>query len=504
VAVAALLLALPACISVPFDYPREASSASPPGNDTPMGEDALRWQGEHGENSGFLALAQGVEGLGARLKMIELAGATIDAQYFLIKPDRAGALFAGKLLLAADRGVKVRLLLDDIFTEAPDGAMALLNTHPNIEVRLFNPMSRKSFKYWNYLLDFKRANRRMHNKSFTVDGSLSIVGGRNIAEEYFDLNDKVLFDDYEVLTIGPVVEQISAGFDEFWNNDLAVPMEAFGIEVDATDLRRWRDKMQNTINNSEQGIYGTAVNTALVQDILNDRLQPLVAPGTLITDSPEKLKSAIGDRDQATLATEIGRRFRAAESEIVIITPYFVPLKQGLEALTRLLDRGVRVIVITNSLASNNHTAVHSGYARYRKPLLLAGAELYEIKADAVTDAPHREVNPKTVTLHTKATIVDRKTVFIGSLNFDPRSVDINTEMGLFIDSEEAGIGLYRSVEASLALTTYRLSLDDKGNLQWNYSLEGQTQILDREPLASFGRRFMAGCYGLLPLENQL
>lgn len=212
IALLACALLLQACISVPFDYPKEASTAQPPRQDTQLGASALSWSEEHGGKSGFVGLGNGMEALGARLKMMELAESTIDAQYFLIKPDRAGGLFIGKLLLAADRGVRVRLLLDDIFTTAPDSAMALLNTHPNVQVRLFNPMSRQSFKYWNYALDFRRANRRMHNKSFTVDNALTIVGGRNIAEEYFELNANVQFDDYEVMAAGPVVAEVSQGF----------------------------------------------------------------------------------------------------------------------------------------------------------------------------------------------------------------------------------------------------------------------------------------------------
>ena len=503
-ALAAIALVLQACISVPFDYPRQSSHAAPASAETSLGAEALEWRKEHGENSGFIGLSYGMEALGARLKMMEMAERSIDAQYFLIKPDRAGSLFAGKLLLAADRGVQVRLLLDDIFTTAPDSDMALLNTHPNIQVRLFNPMSRQSFKYWNYLLDFKRANRRMHNKSFTVDNAMSIVGGRNIAEEYFELNQKVQFDDYEVLTVGPVVDEISDGFDQFWNSELSVPMEAFEIGVDDQDLEVWREQIQAEVRDSETGIYAQATNAPLLLDILEDRVQPVVAPAVLITDSPEKLQTAVGTEATATLAVEIARRFRAAESEIIIITPYFVPGKRGVQTIEELIGRGVRVVVVTNSLASTNHVAVHSGYARYRKQLLRAGAELFEIKADAVTATPGAATNPDTLTLHSKATIVDRSTIFIGSLNFDPRSIDINTEMGLFIESGKTGGQFFEMVRDSLSEVCYRVTLDDSGDLEWTHEANSEAEILTKEPLSSFGRRFTAGFYGLLPIENQL
>src|SRR5210317_1516352 len=228
-------LALAGCASVPFDYPKIESYSPAPDPNTVMGNAAAQWQQENGEQSGFISLTSGIDALGARLRMMAAAQNTIDAQYFILKNDRAGALFVGKMLLAADRGVKVRLLIDDIFSPGIDRQLTLLDSHPNIEVRMFNPVSRNSLRYWAYLLDFGRANRRMHNKSFTVDGSMSIVGGRNIGEEYFELTQDVLFDDYEVFVLGPVVKEIGAGFDEFWNSQLAVPVAAFRARIDPAE-----------------------------------------------------------------------------------------------------------------------------------------------------------------------------------------------------------------------------------------------------------------------------
>lgn len=203
------------CVSAPLQHPKDSSQYIPASADTVLGADALQWQQENGNASEFLGLRNGTEALGARLHMMEVAEASIDAQYFLIKPDRAGSLFAEKMLEAADRGVRVRFLVYDIFTPKLDRELSVFNSHPNIQVRLFNPIGNRSFKYVNYLLDFKRANRRMHNKSFTVDGAISIVGGRNIADEYFELQQDVLFDDFEVLAMGSVVEEIGTGFDLF-------------------------------------------------------------------------------------------------------------------------------------------------------------------------------------------------------------------------------------------------------------------------------------------------
>lgn len=498
------LLILVGCVSIPSDYPRQFSEAPAVSANTGLGQLALEWKLEHGDDSGFLGMPSGIEALGARLRMMEQAQHSIDAQYFLLKPDQAGALFVGEMLLAADRGVKVRFLIDDIFTPGLDRELTLLSSHPHIAVRLFNPMGNRYFKYGNYLLDFQRANRRMHNKSFTVDSALSIVGGRNIAEEYFELQDKVIFDDYEVMAIGPVVTEVGSAFDQFWNSELAIPIEAFGVDVQKQDLDLWRQTIQQRADDSAQGAYSKAVNSSLVLDLMDDKVEAVPARAIVVTDSPEKLQAAVGDQALAELALELDRRFNQAQKEIVIITPYFVPRITGVEVIENLLARDIRVVIITNSLASTNHTAVHSGYARYRKRLIQAGAELYEIKADEVGDQDGVERGPEMLTLHTKAAIIDRNTVFVGSLNFDPRSMDINSEMGLFISSDPVGLEFYDMVADSVSGVTYKVIVNEQDQLRWVYDHAGKREVLDKEPLTSWGRRFMASFYGVLPIEGQL
>lgn len=498
------MFALAGCVSVPFDYPKSPSNARIPDSGTELGRLHGKWARAHGGDSGFIGLPNGIEALGARLRMMEAAQSTIDAQYFIVKKDRAGALFTGKMLLAADRGVRVRLLIDDIFTPDADELLTLLDSHPNIEVRLFNPVSRQGLKYWGFLFDFNRANRRMHNKSFTVDNTLSIVGGRNIGEEYFEIKPDVKFDDYEVLAIGPVVEQVSAGFDAFWNSELSVPMAAFGLDVDTDDLDRLRAYIAEQSEAGSRGIYAQAVNSTLLRDIEEARINPVTAPSTLVTDSPDKLTGDVGDTNLATLATEIGRRFRAAEEEIIIVTPYFVPQESGARLLEEILARGVRIVIVTNSLGSTNHIPVHSGYARYRKRLLRAGAEFYEIRADGVggeTEWGHRA---ERVTLHSKATVIDGSTIFIGSLNFDPRSILLNSEMGLFIESPEIGSRFRQVLIKELGPVTFRVELTNDGDLRWTYEHEGEKEVFDREPLASWGRRALVPFFRLLPIEDQL
>lgn len=499
-----LLLLLSGCASAPFDYPKTPSHVVPASSHTRMGEFAVQWSQEHGDNSGFVALRSGNDALGARLRLIEAAQQTIDAQYFLLKNDEAGGLFVGKLLEAADRGVRVRLLIDDIFTPGLDSELSLFNHHPNVEVRMFNPLSRQGLKYVNMMWDFGRANRRMHNKSFTVDGSVSIIGGRNIADEYFEIKPEVEFDDFELLALGSVVGEIAAVFDLFWNNDMAVPMEAFDADYDPQELEQWRRVMNAVVAGAVDTVYARALESPLLRDISEGRVEPMVAPAYVVTDDPEKLVQAVGAEEHQSLAQELGRWFDRSQREIIIITPYFVPGKQGVETITEWLKRGVRVVVVTNSLASTNHVPVHSGYARYRKQLLQAGAELYEVKADAVLDKGELGTSADSRTLHTKAVVFDRAVLFIGSLNFDPRSIDINTEMGVFIESVPAADGLAKSVMEDVVDSTYWVELDDRQNLVWNYRGVEPEQQLEKEPNTSWWRRFVAGFYGILPIEGQL
>jgi putative cardiolipin synthase len=499
-----LLLAASACTSVPFDYPKMASHAQARDPNAPIARAALDWEAEHGDLSGFIGLPHGIDALGARLRMMEVAQHSIDAQYFILKKDRAGALFVGNMLLAADRGVRVRLLIDDVFTSGIDRELTLLNAHPDIEVRIFNPLSRNSLKHWAFLLDFRRVNRRMHNKSFTVDSAASIVGGRNIGEEYFELKQDVMFDDYELFIMGAAVRDISASFDQFWNSVLAVPVEAFGVEVDFQELDTWREQMRVRATESKTGIYSQAVKSSLLRDIRDQRIRPVPAPATVVSDSPDKLLYDVGDTDATRLLLEKRDRFLAADREIIIFTPYYIPREGGVEFLRKLHQRGVRVVIVTNSLASTNHVAVHGHYAKYRKRLLEAGAELWEIRAVLDLDETGWGHTPERVTLHSKATFVDRDTVFVGSLNFDPRSVFINTEMGVFIESAEIGGPYTEKTLAILPQVAYRVTLDERGALLWTFDGGVEREVWRKEPQASLGRRLRAGLYRLLPIEDQL
>ena len=504
-----LLTLLAGCGTVPFDFPKGDSRALVPSDTTRLGQAVAERSKGRANESGFYALTDGLEALGARLRLIEHADHTIDAQYFIFKGDLAGSLFAGKLLRAADRGVRVRFLIDDIYISGLDPELALLNSHPNIEIRLFNPISRQGVWLFNFLGDFRRANRRMHNKSFTVDNVVTIVGSRNIADEYFQIRSDIEFADFDVIGIGPVASMVSETFELFWNSDRAVPMEAFGKKVDVADLDEIRRHMAQDIERAEDSVYGRAVNRPFIDDLVQEKIAPVVASTKVVTDRPDKIENPIGAGQHQALASELRRVVSEAEHEVIFLTPYFVPRNRGVAFLRDIRSKGVRVVVITNSLASTNVIAVHSGYAPYRKVLLEEGVELYEVKTDAaVANGTAEPGAPDRLTLHTKAVVIDRQLLFVGSLNLDPRSIDINTEMGLFLDSADIATQFAQQVEDDLPLFTYRLVLSDNSPdhspLEWHYAGKSEVSIEKWEPEAGFWRNFKADLFRLLPLEDQL
>lgn len=486
------------CATAPFDYPRESSEAIDPNEDSILRTRAQAWLAANPGPSGFYPLIRGSEGLGARLRLIEQAEKTIDAQYFLMKGDDAGKVFAGSLLAAADRGVRVRFLLDDVFTTVKDKGLELIDAHPNIEVRLYNPISRVGLKGLNFLLDFRRANRRMHNKSFTVDNQVSIVGGRNIADEYFDLNPKGEFMDFDVIALGPIAADVSIEFDRYWNHERSLPIKAFKSKFTEQDLQKARDEISDEMNSLEQSVYREAIETELITALVGGKQNLYSATAEVITDDPDKLVSKISEENMI-LVQELAKAIREAEEEVIAVTPYLVPGKDGIEFWRSITAKGVRVLMVTNSLASNNHKAVHSGYAHYRKKLLNAGVELYEARANAADVASAGTSDAETLTLHTKAMLIDGKRLFVGSLNQDARSREINSEMGLLIDSPEMGEQLSSRFLAALPELAYRVDRDERGRLQWRGQIDGVEVVETKEPLTSWWLRFKAFLLKIVP-----
>jgi putative cardiolipin synthase len=499
-----LQLAIAGCVSMPLDYPKEPSRALTDTADTYLAGESAKWRDGQLQGNGFYSLIEGKDAFGARLVLMSEAEKSIDAQYFLMKPDNAGLVFTEKLMKAADRGVRVRLLLDDVFTTVDDSYFSYMNAHPNIEVRIFNPISRKGLYWLNYVGQFSLANRRMHNKSFIIDNQAAIVGGRNIAVEYFQLETTGEFIDFDMFVAGPIVKDISDSFDIYWNNELAVPMEALSDKPDQKQPQQEAETVRLLMEKAGNSIYADAMNTQLMRQFSANELDPYMAKARVIVDDPGKLRAEISEEHQV-LATEIAKVLNDSTQEIIIITPYLIPGKSGIEFFRRLRDKGVRIVVLTNSLASNNHAAVHSAYSSYRKDLLEAGVELWEARANAVeiTVEPDSTTLKNPLTLHTKGILIDRRQIFVGSLNLDPRSIDINTEMGLLIESEELVSEIVDDVLISMPRIAYRLQLDDSGKISWHANIDGREVIETKEPLTSGWQRFTAWLLRIMP-EQQL
>jgi cardiolipin synthase C len=465
---------------------------------------------QHPEKSGVRLLTHGLDALSARLAIADTAEATLDVQYYIWKPDETGHLLADRLVRAADRGVKVRLLLDDVGTAASDDLLLALNTHSNIEIRLFNPISNRLFRRFSALADFQRVNRRMHNKSFTADRSITIVGGRNIGDHYFSSGEEREYVDLDVIAAGPVAAEVTAMFDLYWSAPTTFPIYALNRkEISAEKAAAIESQLR-----SEAGQIAASPRFTALANI--NRRSPALSwgPVKLLYDLPEKVM-----RDRKDTAAHLLPQLREvsarAQKEIFVISPYFVPGDTGVEFFRSRREQGNRVIILANSLASNDVTPVHVGYSRYRKPLLRAGVELYELKPTiqvraAAQDKSRRDHSAGSG-LHAKAFIFDRTTLFVTSFNLDPRSASLNTEMGLLIEIPELAASFAEALEKNLPETTYRVEFvpgpgpcKECGSLVWIGHENGVGTRYTNEPETTFARRLLVSGLSLLPIEDQL
>ena len=502
-----LLFSAAGCATIDYDYPRQESRYLPDTSDTYFGnliEPAVAMHPP--DHSGFYPMNDGVDALTARLLLAEKAEKSIDVQYYLIKNDIVGRVFVYTLLKAADRGVRVRLLVDDMFTSGYDAGLAALNSHPNFEIRIFNPFHRGAAgRAQSALTGFGRINRRMHNKSFTVDNQITIIGGRNIADEYFGAREDAKFGDLDVMGIGPVVQDVSNMFDTYWNHEAALPVPAFVKELDDPEaaLNELRERLARSMDEIKDSKYAEAVAVKYLEYLQPGKRLFEWAPYELVVDSPDKGVKAKAEEAES-ITTPLIESIRSAERELIIISPYFVPLKSGVEGLAGLEKRGVEVTVVTNSLAANNQFTVHGGYAPSRKPLLEAGIEIYEVRPDAdVAGTEFIDASGGKATLHTKAFVVDDKEVFIGSFNFDPRSADLNTELGVIIRDSELALIYAVLIDEALRDQAFEVFLNEDGKVRWRGYRHGEEIIYDKEPETTWGQRFSAWFARILP-KSQL
>ena len=492
------------CASVPKDYPRPPSTAFLDHASTAIGAYFERAAAAHPGQSGFAILPDGARAFTARIAMTELAEKTLDLQYFIWDADTTGRILAERVARAADRGVRVRILVDDLNLKGRDAAIAALDGHPNIEIRLFNPFAHRSAHLLDFIADFDRVNHRMHNKLFVMDNAVVIVGGRNIGNHYFEVHQQVNFRDMDVVAGGPVVRETSSVFDHFWNSDWAVPIRAI-VDQPATEA-----DLQAAVQTSREQIAQEPYPYPLDQDVagLKSKLtaifdQFIWAPGHMIFDDPNEI---IRYGRTTTMTESFYRRIERLNSELLIEVPYLVVRKPGLEAVKRLRDRGVRIRVLTNSLASNDVLAAHAGHAEHRDELVAAGVELYELRSEpAVKKRTFSLSGSGRSTLHAKVMVFDRKDVFIGSLNLDPRSGDINTEAGLYIESPELAAQVIAYMDEGVLLEdAYQLLLDGDGNLYWVTETDGKIERYDHDPNSTAWQRAKVRFIRMLPVMNQL
>ena len=499
-ALVAIVATITGCASVDFDYPKEESRVIQGTEDTHLGRLVADDVAGHPGQAGFYSILDGIDSLSLRLLMAKRAEKTIDAQYFLIYNDFVGNAFANALLQAANRGVRVRFLLDDILSAGLDPGLATLDSHPNIEVRIFSPLAYRSARALN-IGQYDRMTRRMHNKSFTVDNQITLIGGRNIAGEYFDARDDEKFLDIDVLGIGPIVPDVSGMFDTYWNHRAAVPILALADAPEDADerLADLDDKVDKMLGEAGAEKYGESVRATALKYVETNTEVFTWSDYDLVYDSPDKSsKDTVNEDDGIT--RQMAESLGSIDEELFISTPYFVLTKEDIEWFGNLRARGVEVTVLTNSLASNNHTSVHSKYYPTRKTLLEMGVNLYEQRA--AMDRPIDEkVEEEDIlsTLHAKAFAVDRRSLFIGSFNWNQRSMNRDTESGVIIHSPAMAAEFVDVVRAWMTEVSFKLSLDESNNIVWTIVENGEEVSTDKEPQTGAWKRFSAWFLRIVP-----
>jgi len=507
------LLVISGCATLPKDFDRPESYALTDTENTALGKIRAEERAAYPGKSGFHLLGNGLDAFVARAVLSRYAERSIDVQYYLYHNDLVGKLFTDLLLKAADRGVRVRLLVDDMDLSGRDLGVAAMDSHPNIEVRIFNPFSRNVGRTSQFVTRMGSVTRRMHNKTFTVDNQASILGGRNIGNEYFDADPELEFADLDVIAIGPVVKKVSSVFDQYWNSELAYPASVLlkGNPPASEKVEEFRGKLDKYVADQIDSEYFQALrHSDLANKLREKQVEFRWGDAEVVFDQPEKLVHDLSET-QYNLSPMLKPYFEGVEKELIIFSPYFVPGKPGTAFLTQLAQSGVRVRILTNSLASNDVGLVHAGYMKYRKDLLRGGVELYELNKK-LTRKQRKEKKGKggssKASLHAKSFVFDRKQVFIGSLNLDPRALQHNTEIGIIVKVPELAEKMAKWFEENIEQLAFRLELkkDENGTEQllWHGVVDGKEHTFDVDPYAGFWRRFGIGVMSILPIESQL
>ncbi|ADE14879.1 phospholipase D/Transphosphatidylase [Nitrosococcus halophilus Nc 4] len=457
----------------------------------------------HPGKSGIYPLPNAHDAFAARALLAQAAERTLDVQYYIWRKDMTGTLLFEALHAAANRGVRVRLLLDDNNTSGLDTMLAALDSHPHIEVRLFNPFVIRKPRLLGYLTDFSRLNRRMHNKSFTADNQATIIGGRNIGDEYFGATEGVLFVDLDVMAVGPVVTEVSKDFDRYWASASSYPIARLLPPADPAMLAEIAAAAPLIEQDPAAAAYtSTLRHSSFVRDLIEGKLPLEWAAVRMISDDPAKgLGLAAPD---TLLPYKLEKIIGKPKTDMELVSAYFVPTAAGVDWFTALTGRDVRVKVLTNSFEATDVAIVHAGYAKRRRALLKAGITLYELRRLSPERGASKSAGPigsSASSLHAKTFSVDQHCVFIGSFNFDPRSAKLNTELGFVIDSPVLAQQIKAALDSSVPASAYEVHLSDTGQLYWIEHQKRKRVRHNTEPGTSFWQRAGIRFLSWLPIE---
>lgn len=452
--------------------------------------------------SGVYALRDARDAFASRYLLAAAAERTLDVQYYIWRNDLSGTLLMKALVDAADRGVRVRLLLDDNNTAGLDAAVAAVDAHPRIEVRLFNPFAVRRPRALGYVTAFPRLNRRMHNKSFTADNQVTIVGGRNVGDEYFGATEGVLFADLDVIAAGPVVQDVSRDFDRYWASESSYPADRLLDAPAEAEIATVAAAAKEVERDPAAVAYMEALRRSpFVKELTAGTLPLEWTAVRLISDPPSKVLDR-ADRDEL-LMQKFAAIFGTPRTTVDLVSPYFVPGRTGTSLFSGWARRGVRVRVLTNSLEATDVALVHAGYRKRREDLLEAGVALYELRARG-TPATRGAFGSSGSSLHAKTFAVDGSRVFIGSFNFDPRSAELNTEMGFVIDSRELARGMAVVFDRDVPANAWEVRLAGEDELVW-IERRGTTAVRhETEPGTSRAKRIGVALLSWLPIDPLL
>ncbi|WP_131667486.1 phospholipase D family protein [Psychrobacter pygoscelis] len=462
----------------------------------------------HPDLSGYHPLVTGANAFAARSILTGMAKKHIDVQYYIWHNDQAGQLLLKDLWEAAERGVMVRLLLDDFNNSAKfDQHLIRFASHPNIAVRIINPLMHRKFQTLNYITGLPRINRRMHNKSMTFDRQITIIGGRNIGNEYLSNDQNSQFADLDVLLIGRVVDDISNSFNSYWSSNLAYDIETLVSPSTNKDFLTSLDKIngdENSEPRSSLSLYKAAIEDSSIDtDLINKHVPFRWTDMHFLSDDVGKLSNTAAPSTH--LVHQLRTLLGTPNDKLTIISSYFVPTKDGVAALVKLANKGVKIRILTNSFHATDVTAVHSGYSQWRPVLLKAGIKIYELKATASEEDRENKLwrarSQSSTSLHAKTFAVDDHQVFIGSYNVDPRSANINTEMGVVINDSELASQLHKALDDSLLTQAYEVLLTDQGKLQWKTIENSKVVVYDSEPKLEWSDHIWLSIMSWLPID---